>query len=172
MRSRSLAAAGGLLIALGCSRPVGADGLGDAAHREAQKRQHRPQGPTFTDDDLQRRAPDASGAKPAAPAPQPSAATSSPEAPAADPLERERQERQKLEATWRHRFADARLRVAVAEAGSWRESVRTGFYKGVPVQMKVREQVETAELRQARQALAGLEEEFRRTGLPAGWARE
>ena len=38
--------------------------------------------------------------------------------------------------------------------------------------MKVKEQVETEELKQARQALADLNEEFRRTGLPPGWARE
>jgi hypothetical protein len=38
--------------------------------------------------------------------------------------------------------------------------------------MRVKEQVETDELKQARQALAHLEEQFRRTGLPPGWARE
>ena len=38
--------------------------------------------------------------------------------------------------------------------------------------MKVKEQVETEELKQARKALADLTEEFRRTGLPPGWARE
>ena len=38
--------------------------------------------------------------------------------------------------------------------------------------MKVKEQIETGELKQARQALADLTEEFRHTGLPPGWARE
>jgi hypothetical protein len=38
--------------------------------------------------------------------------------------------------------------------------------------MKVKEFVESEELRQAKQALANLEEQFRRTGLPPGWARE
>jgi hypothetical protein len=38
--------------------------------------------------------------------------------------------------------------------------------------MKVKEQIETAELKQARHALADLQETFRRTGLPPGWARE
>ena len=90
----------------------------------------------------------------------------------ADPLERERQERQRLEADWRVRFAHARERLAVAEENSWQEVVRTEFYQGVPVPMKVKEKVETRELIAARQAMADLEEEFRRTGLPPGWARE
>jgi hypothetical protein len=38
--------------------------------------------------------------------------------------------------------------------------------------MKVKEQIETEELKRSRQALADLEEEFRRTGLPPGWARD
>jgi hypothetical protein len=35
----------------------------------------------------------------------------------------------------------------------------------------VRKFEETPELREAQAALSDLEEEFRRTGLPAGWAR-
>ena len=89
-----------------------------------------------------------------------------------DPLEKERQERKLAEAEWRVRFANAREPLAIAEANSWREVVRTEFYQGIPVQMKVKEQVETGELKQARQALADLAEQFRRTGLPPGWARE
>ena len=90
----------------------------------------------------------------------------------ADPLEKERQERKLLEAEWRVRFANAREQLAIAEANSWREVVRTEFYNGIPVQMKVKEQIQTNELKQARQALADLTEEFRHTGLPPGWARE
>jgi hypothetical protein len=96
--------------------------------------------------------------------------------PGADPalreLERERQERKLQQAEWRVRFANAREQLALAEAACWHEVVRTEFYQGVPVQMKVKEFVESQELRQARQALADLEEQFRRTGLPPGWARE
>jgi hypothetical protein len=55
---------------------------------------------------------------------------------------------------------------------SWQEVIRTEYYQGIPVPMKVKEQIETEELKRSRQALADLEEEFRRTGLPAGWARE
>ena len=90
----------------------------------------------------------------------------------ADPLEKERQERKLLEAEWRVRFANAREQLAIAEANSWQEVVRTEFYNGIPVQMKVKEQIETEELKQARKALADLTEEFRHTGLPPGWARE
>ena len=89
-----------------------------------------------------------------------------------DPLEKEREERKLLEAEWRVRFANAREQLAIAEANSWQEVVRTQFYQGIPVQMKVKEQIETNELKQARQALTDLAEEFRHTGLPPGWARE
>jgi hypothetical protein len=72
------------------------------------------------------------------------------------------------------RFANAREQVALAEAACWQEVVRTQFYQGLSVQMKVKEFVESGELRRAKsqRALADLEEEFRRTGLPPGWARE
>ena len=90
----------------------------------------------------------------------------------ADPLEKERQERKLAEAEWRVRFANAREQLAIAEANSWREVVRTQFYQGIPVQMRVKEQVETEELKQARKALVDLTEEFRHTGFPPGWARE
>jgi hypothetical protein len=43
---------------------------------------------------------------------------------------------------------------------------------GIPYQTMIREPVETEELKGARRALADLEEEFRRTGLPPGWSRE
>ncbi len=161
----------GVLVLLPALALAG-DGIGDVASREAKKRAPKKLAPVFTDEDLQRRGdtPATAPAKPAEPAS--AAAPAAEEKPAVDPLEREREERRQLELRWRQRFADARLRLAVAEAGSWRETVRTEFYKGVPVQMKVREQVDTEALQQARQALAELQEEFRRTGLPPGWARE
>ena len=43
---------------------------------------------------------------------------------------------------------------------------------GIPYQTEVREKVETEELKQAKQTLDDLDEEFRRTGLPAGWSRD
>lgn len=160
------------LIALGLGAPalVTAQGLGAAAARERQKRQQQAApapAKVFTDADLAKEEkptdetpPDADKAKP------------EPKPGAADPLERERQERKLLEAEWRVRFANAREQVSLAEANCWREVVRTEYYQGIPVQMKVKEFVESEELRQAKQALANLEEEFRRTGLPPGWVRE
>jgi hypothetical protein len=177
-----------LVLAVLLPAPLAAQGLGDAAAKERQKREQQPQPApkkVFTDTDLSSR-----GA-PSPPGDEGSADESSRVAPSgqgdegsavpaeagrptepADPLERERQERKLLEAEWRVRFANAREQLAVAEANSWREVVRTEFVAGIPVQMKVKEQVETPELKQARQALADLEEKFRRTGLPPGWARE
>jgi hypothetical protein len=151
--------------------PAVSQSLGDAAARERARREKQRPAPVkvITNDDLPASSPDS---KPAA-----SPGTGKNEArPAADQatdeLERERQKRKDLEMTWRERFAAAREAVARADERAWREVVRTEFYNGIPAQMKVKEHVETEELKQARQALADLEEEFRRTGLPAGWARQ
>jgi hypothetical protein len=167
---------------------VAAQGLGDAAARERQKRETKaPAAPArvFTNQDLPAETaptvpPDEGAAAPADAAAAGEgaapAAKGDPAAPGApvpeDPMEKEREQRKLLEAEWRVRFANAREQLAIAEERSWVEVVRTELYQGIPVQMKVKEQVQTEELKIARQALADLEEEFRRTGLPAGWARE
>ena len=168
MRSAALVV---LLVLAGpaCSR---AQGLGDAAARERQKRkQQAAPAPVkvFTEADLEKpKAP--SGDEPAP------AVDEVDETEAADPalreLQRERQQRKLQEAEWRLRFANAREQLALAEAACWHEVVRTEFYQGIPVQMKVKEFVESEEFRQAKHALADLEERFRRTGLPPGWTRE
>jgi hypothetical protein len=191
-----------LLVLLAALAPaaLSAQGLGDTASRERQKREEK-KAPVparvYTNTDLpapttppeappgeagEAGVPGAADAiKPAEGAaavppgtggfdPAPGAAGTAPAA--VDPSEREREERKLLEAEWRVRFANAREQLAIAEANSWEEVVRTEYYQGIPVQMRVKEQVETAELRRARQALADLEEQFRRTGLPPGWARE
>ena len=180
-----------LLLAVLLPSPLLAQGLGDTAARERQKRAEKPPSAparVFTDQDLP--APAAPAAVPADPsspgqdaAPRGDKASGQDAASQADkasgdaasqedPLEKERQERKLLEAEWRVRFANAREQLAIAETNSWREVVRTQFYQGIPVQMRVKEQVETEELEQARKALADLTEEFRRTGFPPGWARE
>jgi hypothetical protein len=173
-----------LLLALLAPPSLAAQGLGDAAARERQKRQEKKQpapAKVFTDADLATRvAPSdqadegsldgSSRVAPSKPGDEGSAAQA--DSSKTDPLERERQERKLLEAEWRVRFANAREELAIAEANSWIDVVRTEFVAGIPVQMKVKEQVETEELKQARRALADLQEEFRRTGLPPGWARE
>ena len=150
-----------------------AQGLGDAAARERQKRQQTPPATAkvFTQADLEKPKAKAEGeaAEPAEPA---EPAAKSKDTDATEELERERQERKLQEAEWRVRFAGAREQLALAEAACWHEVVRTEFYQGIPVQMKVKEFVESGEFRLAKQALADLEERFRRTGLPPGWARE
>jgi hypothetical protein len=178
-----------LLLAVLLPSPLLAQGLGDTAAKERQKRaEKKATGPAkvFTDADLPK--PEAEGEFDPASSGTPDEALSSRGTPSesgeegsavaedasqtVDPLEKERQERKLLEAEWRVRFANAREQLAIAEANSWREVVRTEFYQGIPVPMKVKEQIETGELKQARQALADLEEQFRRTGLPPGWTRE
>jgi hypothetical protein len=189
MKRQALAAAALVLAPVLAS----AQGLGDTAAREKQKREEQARDASktkrvFTNDDLPvggvpAKDPAAAPATPGTPSPEAGskpageaartegAAASTPATPE-DPIEKERRERQRLEADWRVRFASARERLAVAEENSWQEVVRTEFYQGIPVQMKVKEKVETPELVAARKAMADLEEEFRRTGLPPGWARE
>jgi hypothetical protein len=152
-----------------------AQGLGDTAARERQKREEKKTAApakVFTNQDLPEDSAPARGGEasktPADPDPGKGGAEPAPE----DPLDREREERKLQEAEWRVRFANAREQLAIAEAASWQEVVRTEFYNGIPVQMKVKEQIETEGLKSARKALADLEEEFRRTGLPPGWARD
>ena len=151
-----------------------AQGLGDAAAREKKKRKEAAPAPAkvFTEADLSKgRPPGSSETTEAAGESEKARADAEADDPRLAELERERQERKLQEAEWRTRFADAREQLALAEAACWHEVVRTEFYQGVPVQMKVKEFVESEEFRQAKQALADLEEQFRRTGLPPGWTR-
>ncbi len=173
-----------LLASLAAPAAVRGQGLGDAAMRERQKRHKEAPAKVYTNEDLESRkgsgtsqgAAAEAGSAGAAPAdggpPAASASGPSGEAQPSDPVERERHERTLLEAEWRMRFKDAREELARAEAAAWTEGYKIEFYNGQPVQVRTRERVETDELKRARQALAELEEEFRRTGLPAGWARE
>jgi len=161
--------------------PVAVEGeqsLAETARRERERREKlREDGdasaPTLTGRDL------ASASRrreaPASEDEETSDAEDEDDAPSAeedDPLEREREERTRLELEWRERFARARERLAAAEAASWRTVVKTEFYNGIPIQRQVREQVETSELVEARQALDELYTELRRAGLPRGWSRE
>jgi hypothetical protein len=173
----SLGAAASLLaFAVLLPGTASAQGLGAAAAREKARRDtvKSPPARVFTDDDL----PGAPGGETAGEASgdedteaEPLSAEE-PVDPVREELDRERERRAEQERQWRARFAEARARVEEAEARCWQEVVRTEFYNGIPVQMKVQEFVESEEFRQAKQALADLREEFRRTGLPPGWARE
>jgi hypothetical protein len=179
------------LVASLAASGAAAQGLGDAAARARQKRQaqaSRPAEPpkkVFTNDDLSvgGETTTAAGGEPAASGEKPGGVSAAPvaaaepatseKAPAlSDPVERERHERALLEAHWRERFAIARERLAVADARAWVDAYKIEFVNGVPYRVLARERVETDELRRAKEAMAALEEEFRRTGLPAGWARQ
>lgn len=178
---RSLVLVGAVLLALafGVSAPAAGQGLGSAAAREKERRQRTktPPAPVLTNDDLPsspdpgdtETASDVDGDEETTPSSGP---TMEPVDPVRAELDREREERALAERDWRARFAEARAHVAEAEARCWQDVVRTEFRSGIPVQVRIKEFVETEEYRQAKQALADLREEFRRTGLPAGWARE
>jgi hypothetical protein len=157
---------------------VAAQGLGDAAKREREKREKEPSGlaPIFTNADLEKeekKKPPAEGTDVTSAAEaSPPRADEAADAAFSEPSDHEREERARKEREWRARFAEARARLKEAEARGWQDVVRTEFHRGIPVQMRVKEFVETEEYREAKKALADLEEEFRRTGFPPGWARE
>jgi hypothetical protein len=160
-------------IAASCVTPTRGQSLGEAA-REAKQRRAQSAKPArvYTDDDLEamRAArPDRDSAPPPAPEAARAPAEAAPSAPTG---EDETALRKREEAQWRLRFADARRKIAEAELRCWRSVVRTVFVAGLPVQQWVKEFEESEELRSAKKALADLEEEFRRTGLPPGWTRE
>ena len=185
-----------MLLAVLLPASAAAQGLGDTAAREQKKREEKKAAAparVFTNQDLPKPGetrPDAvvpvdSGeATPGATGQEESAGTPPTEGAApvkpgtggVDPapdaaLEKERQERKLLEAEWRVRFANAREQVALTEAAVLAGGRPDAVLHGIPVQMKVKEYVETEEHRRAKAALADLEEEFRRTGLPPGWTR-
>ncbi|HET7291041.1 MAG TPA: hypothetical protein VFM88_01325 [Vicinamibacteria bacterium] len=167
---KGLAVAVAFLAALALT--ARADGsLGDAARRERERRaaSARSTARAYTDADLAASR-SSSGPRPEAPPPTPSPAPS-PEA-----ASREAAERAALERAWRQRFAEARQRLWEADARAYETVVEPVLVgdgrKGVWVPMQVRRKIETEELRQARRALADLEEELRVAGLPPGWGRE
>ena len=176
------------LLAVLVTASAGAQGLGAVAAQEKARRQKQgpASAPAFNNRDLSTGKPGATDpaagqeAEPVAPpmAGTPAAAGTSvtgtipPGTAPGEPPERERHQRVLLEASWRVRFANTRERLRLAEAASWHDVVRTEFRAGVPVPMTIKEQIVTDDLREARRALVELEEAFRRTGLPAGWARE
>jgi hypothetical protein len=168
-----------LVFAFVLATSASAQGLGSAAAREKERREQRESPPArvLTNDDLPSEGEIGGETESAAGTDDEAAVTTSgpspePVDPVREELDREREKRALAEREWRARFAEARARVREAEARCWQEVVRTEFHQGIPVQMKVKEFVETEEYRQAKQGLADLQEEFRRTGLPPGWARE
>ena len=183
----ALSVAGGAWLVLLLAAAAGAQGLGDAAAEERERRGGEPEADArvYTNEDLSDSVAGEEGDGQAAPGddegpseradvavPPPGPARDESDEEFRERVDRERAERALQEREWRARFAQARARVREAEARGWRDVVRTEFYQGIPVQMKVKEFVETDEFRQAKKDLADLQEQFRRTGLPPGWSRE
>lgn len=146
----------------------------DAARQEQEKEKKRASpAPSYTDEDLKAARTKGKGAftqltgppPGASPSPSPGAAPGA----SPSPAEPDRVLQEKL---WRARFAEARARVAEADARAYEERIEVVYVSpGIPVQQKVRVKVETEELRQARQALEDLQEELRRAGGLPGWGR-
>ena len=160
-----------------------AQSLGEAAQREKERRKAAPKKPVraFGDADLSQSSgegqpeessrPSAS-VTPPLPAAEPAAKPAEGDATSPRGLPDDPEARKLLERTWRARFVEARANLRAADARAWRTRMDVEWRGGIPYQVEVREKVETEELKQAKQALDDLEEEFRRTGLPAGWSRD
>ena len=103
-----------LLLAVLLPASVAAQGLGDAAAREREKRGEKKAATpakVFTDADLAKPEAPAEDAPGEAARPPRRTRGRDPSKPA-DPLDKEREERKLLEAEWRIRFANAREQVA------------------------------------------------------------
>lgn len=150
-----------------------AQSLGDLARVERARRrvEAKKQGKIYTNDDFPSTA---------------STVPHIPDLPVATANQKElsaKADEDKLEKQWRIRFAEARARLHKAEQEAWQTTIKTVFVGGggmpgmthgaaVPMQMPVREFVETEELRQARKALDDLAEELRRAGFSPVWGRD
>jgi hypothetical protein len=168
-------------LVVAVSGAVRAQSLGEVARREQEKKKQAPASPApaYTEADLKAKRANSKGTVselpatggPPEPSPSPDASPSPEASPSPDASPSPEADRARLEREWRVRFAEARARVAEAEASAYEERIEVVYVSGIPVQQRVRSKVETAELRAARQALVDLEEELRRSGGLPGWAR-
>jgi hypothetical protein len=157
-------------LLLACAGPARPQSLGDAARREQEKKKTASPAPAYTQDDLKKKRPASKGTVSELPATgaRPDASPS----PSAEPTPEPETDRERLEREWRARFAQARSRIAEADARAFEDRIEVVFVHGIPVQQNVRVKVETPELVAARQALSDLEEELRVSGGLPGWGRE
>jgi hypothetical protein len=155
----------GLLLSLGGF--AHAQSLGEIARRAQEKKKQTPgsPAPSYTEDDLTSRPRKSKGAVS-------ELAVTGPPTPAAAVTPTPEPDRVRLERAWRARFAQARARIAEADARAYEDRIEVVFVSGIPVQQKVRIKVDTPELREATKALDDLEEELRRAGGLPGWGRE
>jgi hypothetical protein len=163
-----------------------AQSLGDVARREQEKKKDAPASPapTYTEADLKAKRTKSKGTVSHLPAtgarkiigadgtPSPEPSPEASPLPEASPSPEPESDLANEEREWRIRFADARTRVAEAEARAWEERIEVVYVSGVPVQQKVRVKADTPELQAAKQALLDLEDALRRAGGLPGWARD
>jgi hypothetical protein len=178
-----------LSLLLGWAVPASGQSLAEVARKEESRRKKLKQGsPVLTNKDL--RTPDGRPAPPPPPAPaiaapaspaEPGAAT--PEAPAEDEQEKAKQDEQ----AWRQKMADARLALernqmyadalqskinalwadfTARDDPAQRARIELERKRAIAEQERVR-----AEIAAQTKAIADLEEEARKAGVPPGWIR-
>jgi len=166
---KKAALAGALLSLAGLAY---AQSLGEAARQEQAKKKPQTPGsptPSYGDDDLRSRAPKK---KESVSDPVVTASPSPSPKPAAEPSPSPEPDRALQELEWRRRFAEARARIAEADANAYEDRVEVVYVSGVPVQQHVRVKIVTPELIEAKKAFEDLEEELRVAGGLPGWGRE
>jgi hypothetical protein len=183
MRPRGIVARGGwavcVAVILGCSSLLSAQSLGAVAKQsEAQRKAAKSSGKVYTNDHLK-----------SAPAPSPAAPAAAPPAgeQPAGPDAKPKSDSAKDEAVWRDRVKAERDGLARAESfAAALQSQINGLYAEftacqAPTQCKdlsERRQKSIAELDRVKKeiethtkAIAAIQEEARRAGVPAGWVR-
>ncbi len=152
---------------------AGAQGLGDAAKKEKQRRERAASsGKTYTQEDLKALPPVANeGSSSAATASEATAPAQAAPQPAGQPAGSEVEKRGQDEKAWRSRVAEARERVEVARkayetvaAMNWAPEGEYVDFEGMKAAAKGRYEA-------AQRTLDDLLEEARRANVPPGWLR-
>jgi len=152
---------------------AGAQGLGDAAKKEKQRRERAASpGKTYTQDDLKALPPVANeSSSSAATASETTASAGVAPQPAGQPAGSEAEKRGQDEKVWRSRVAEARERVEVTRKTYETLTPMNWAPEGEYVDFEGMKGAAKGQYEAAQKALDDLLEEARRANIPPGWLR-
>jgi len=152
---------------------AGAQGLGDAAKKEKQRRERAATpGKTYAQDDLKALPPVANEASSrASTASETTGSTQAVPQPAGQPGDGEAEKRGQDENAWRSRVADARERVEVTRKTYETVAPMNWAPEGEYVDFEGMKAAAKGQYEAAQKALDDLLEEARRANVPPGWLR-